>query len=535
MTISDRILKLRKEAGFSQESLAEKLGVSRQSVSKWESGNVMPDIDNVIAMCEIFGVSADYLLTGETSPETSETFEPTQKLEETQAISFSSTPEPAQEVSDTAKKKAKKSHGKARKIIACVLAVCIVIAILIPIPTGGYRRLWARLTEDPVEYPYVLVHGMGGWGEAAAINSVMPYWGSTSGSISNSLRSQNIKVVEATVGPFSSAWDRACELYAQLTGTTVDYGAAHSKEHGHERYGKIYTNALYPNWGKKTEGGQTQKINLIGHSFGGNTIRLLTSLLEYGSETEQQASPDNVSELFTGGKGEYVNSVTTLCSPHNGSTLYYVVDKQNLIPSALGLLQAAGGLTELVTDGKIDFQLEHFGILSNSDDKMSVINDSFMNGKDNAFYDLSPHGAAELNKTIQTVDSVYYFSYSYCTTEKSSLTGNQIPTASTMPVLMPIALLIGSYTNTTGSAPVKIDEQWLPNDGLVNVISAKSPNGEEAEQYTEDIKITRGKWYVFPTLQGDHGTVIGMNGDKTQTDNFYIDLTSMINTLPRIR
>ncbi len=535
MTISDRILKLRKEAGFSQESLAEKLGVSRQSISKWESGNVMPDIDNVIAMCEIFGVSTDYLLTGESKEPEVQTEEYAQSNTETQKIEFCSTSQVAEEAAVTTEKKTKKPRGKTGKIIACVLAVCLVVTALIPIPTGGYRRLWARLTEDPVEYPYVLVHGMGGWGESAAINSVAPYWGSTSGSISDNLRSKNIKVLEATVGPFSSAWDRACELYAQLTGTTVDYGAAHSAEHGHERYGKSYDNALYANWGKKTEGGQLQKINLVGHSFGGNTVRLLTSLLEYGNEAEQQASPDNVSELFTGGKGEYINSVTTLCSPHNGSTLYYVVDQQNLIPSALGMLQAAGGITDILTGGEIDFQLEHFGILSDSDDAMSLINDSFMSGKDNAFFDLSPHGAAALNKTIRTVDSVYYFSYSYCTTEKSPLSDNQIPTASTMLVLMPIATLIGRYTNISESAPVKIDNEWLPNDGLVNVISAKSPKGEEAEEYNEESKIVRGKWYVFPTLPGDHGTVIGMNGDAQKTHQFYTDLTAMIDALPRIR
>ena len=64
MNIGERILNLRKKSGLSQEELAEKLGVSRQSVSKWETGNVMPDIDKAVAMCELFGVSTDYLLKG---------------------------------------------------------------------------------------------------------------------------------------------------------------------------------------------------------------------------------------------------------------------------------------------------------------------------------------------------------------------------------------------------------------------------------------------------------------------------------------
>lgn len=60
----ERILKLRKQLGLSQEQLGEQLGVSRQAVSKWESGAATPDVDNIIAMCELFNVTADYLLRG---------------------------------------------------------------------------------------------------------------------------------------------------------------------------------------------------------------------------------------------------------------------------------------------------------------------------------------------------------------------------------------------------------------------------------------------------------------------------------------
>ena len=69
MNISEKILKLRKEKGLSQEAFAEKLGVSRQSVSKWESSGALPDIDKIIAMSELFGVSTDYLLGKKNSPE----------------------------------------------------------------------------------------------------------------------------------------------------------------------------------------------------------------------------------------------------------------------------------------------------------------------------------------------------------------------------------------------------------------------------------------------------------------------------------
>ena len=62
MSISEKITNLRKEKNLSQEAFAEALGVSRQSVSKWESGAALPDTDKIIAMSELFGVSTDYLL-----------------------------------------------------------------------------------------------------------------------------------------------------------------------------------------------------------------------------------------------------------------------------------------------------------------------------------------------------------------------------------------------------------------------------------------------------------------------------------------
>ena len=62
MILADKIIKLRKQFGWSQENLADALDVSRQSVSKWESGNSIPDLTKILKMAEIFGVSTDYLL-----------------------------------------------------------------------------------------------------------------------------------------------------------------------------------------------------------------------------------------------------------------------------------------------------------------------------------------------------------------------------------------------------------------------------------------------------------------------------------------
>ena len=64
MNIADRIQYLRKQKGYSQEELADKVGVSRQAVSKWESEQSTPDLEKVIAMSELFEVTTDYLLKG---------------------------------------------------------------------------------------------------------------------------------------------------------------------------------------------------------------------------------------------------------------------------------------------------------------------------------------------------------------------------------------------------------------------------------------------------------------------------------------
>ncbi|MCI8361183.1 MAG: helix-turn-helix transcriptional regulator [Clostridiales bacterium] len=72
MNLANRIQRLRKARGISQEELAEGLGVSRQAVSKWESEQSMPELDKAIQLSEFFGVTTDFLLKGverEDSPE----------------------------------------------------------------------------------------------------------------------------------------------------------------------------------------------------------------------------------------------------------------------------------------------------------------------------------------------------------------------------------------------------------------------------------------------------------------------------------
>lgn len=62
--MSVRLLELRKKTGNSQEKVSEILGVTRQAVSKWENGQGLPDVNNLLELSKLYNVSADYLLTG---------------------------------------------------------------------------------------------------------------------------------------------------------------------------------------------------------------------------------------------------------------------------------------------------------------------------------------------------------------------------------------------------------------------------------------------------------------------------------------
>lgn len=65
MILADKIIFLRKKCGWSQEELAERMNVSRQSISKWEGAQSVPDLDKILKLCKVFGVSTDYLLKDE--------------------------------------------------------------------------------------------------------------------------------------------------------------------------------------------------------------------------------------------------------------------------------------------------------------------------------------------------------------------------------------------------------------------------------------------------------------------------------------
>lgn len=382
--------------------------------------------------------------------------------------------------------------------------------------------------ESAEHYPYVLVHGLLGWGDTEAFDDVFEYWGGDR-DIPSYLNTLGCETYVASVAPISSAWDRACELYAQLTGSRVDYGKAHSEEHGHGRYGMTYEEPLFEGWGADN------KINLFGHSFGGATVRLFTYILANGSAEEIAATDaDDISPFFTGGKADYIHSVTALAAPHNGSTFTYALDvsEDSFAMSALVSLFSAYGNTSLRVIREP--MLEHWGITASLDDPIwsSFDNDKiqyFIKGKDSAAYDLSIHGARELNEKIGLVEGIYYYSYYALSTKESPITGNHV--SYTPHLLTGVGNIMGRIHGEFDGEI--IDKSWLPNDSIVNLVSAKYPFTDEFLDFDVENQVT-GIWQLMPQkTHWNHCTFMIANDPvlgKSELEDFYISHINLISS-----
>ena len=351
---------------------------------------------------------------------------------------------------------------------------------------------------------YVFVHGLSGWGSYDSHHRRMPYWGMRNGDLMRYLRKKGYDSYAASVSPGGSAWDRTCELYAQIAGTVTDYGKVHSEKNGHQRFGRDYSGQpLIPSWNGDT------RLVLIGHSFGGTTIRLFTSLLKNGSEEEREGTePGELSPLFKGGMAERIHSVVTIASPINGTSIY-----------------------DMLNDPDFDHEKVKSPWWSKILARMSV-KKVHTKTRDRARSDYADHemhidNALELNKKIETLQDVYYFSIpiSCC----KMLPDGTFSPQKAEPFLVRPSGKLGAYSGYTKGG-FRIDESWRDNDGLVNTVSAKAPFNAESKQFEKD-NIKKGIWNVFPVIKGDHVWPQGGMFYRRNIKNFYTELLEMINAL----
>lgn len=177
MILADKIVSLRKKAGWSQEELAEQLGVTRQSVSKWEGAQSIPDMDKVVQMSRLFGVTTDYLLKDELEEQTAAPVEeessPLRRVTMAQAAEYltrrkAAAPKvafavllcvvsPVTLLLLSAMSEAQRfpiSENAAAGIGLCVLLVLVAVAVSIFLRTAAAVRDYRFLEEEPFETEY---------------------------------------------------------------------------------------------------------------------------------------------------------------------------------------------------------------------------------------------------------------------------------------------------------------------------------------------------------------------------------------------
>lgn len=122
MILADKIINLRKKSGMSQEDLAGKLNVSRQSVSKWESAQSIPDLDKIIQMSSIFGVSTDFLLKDEIELEDTSALVDTELDSVTRRVSM-------EQANDFIKRRHKNALKVAIGVLLCIISPITLILL----------------------------------------------------------------------------------------------------------------------------------------------------------------------------------------------------------------------------------------------------------------------------------------------------------------------------------------------------------------------------------------------------------------------
>ena len=416
-----------------------------------------------------------------------------------------------------------------KKLLSFVLMVAFLVVSLTCFDPLSVANATTTRQND---YPIVLVHGLAGFDNVMGI----PYWGGVY-NISQDLIANGFKNYVAAVGPFSSNWDRACELYAQIKGGTVDYGEAHSKTYGHARYGRTYP-GFYPECGEvNSETGEINKIHLIGHSMGGQTVRALAQLLENGSAEEQAVTDaDELSPLFNSAKKSWVSGILTVSTPHDGSSAAYALDdngNNQILQQSLLFLGTIGGGDFL---GLYDFYFDQWGLIrAPGESCQSFIervenSDAWQTSSDLANWDLKPEGAMELNTWVIAQPDIYYFSQTGSCSYRSVFTGHYLARVEMNPLFWSLSTYIGSYTQ---SQPVPINSSWWENDGLVSVATANGPHFGSTDQIVsyQANNPQIGKWNYLGTInKTDHTSIVGILTAKDQRPLFrsYAQLLSSL-------
>lgn len=390
-------------------------------------------------------------------------------------------------------------------------------------------------------YPTIFVHGFVGWGERDGVGKLFPYWGITrKRALMPHLRLKGYEVYAPSIGPFTGAWDRCCELWAQINGGTVDYGKVHSEKHGHPRYGRTYDKPLIPDLGI---GKGHEKINIIGHSFGGPTVIEFSNLLINGCKEEIEGTPsDELSPLFKGGNGDLLHTVTTLSGVNNGTTFASWL-------RSFGVKLIAGTtlfFTSIVSDTRFtsvfDVRTDAWGLqVDPAKRKVNEFKDPFVllrkmkkyndNKFDNIGYEMQIRYCMERNEHAAVNPNTYYFARTSCVSEEVKKGKHLVTDEQNTNVLCRvISHITGSSITRRDAKLYGVDETWHANDGFVNTVAMKGPMSLPSEDWDETKslpEVKSGIWYNFAPEYRDHISWMGLNVEKADFFKYYEDMLDM--------
>jgi triacylglycerol esterase/lipase EstA (alpha/beta hydrolase family) len=287
------------------------------------------------------------------------------------------------------------------------------------------------------------------------------------------------------------------------------------------------------------------KVHLIGHSMGGQTIRMLAQLLAHGTHGAPVEEDLKSHTIFEGGHN-WIHSITTISTPNLGTLLCDGFARKgeaisNFVVSLFALAGAFGDGSCSIFDAKLD----HWGILPRKIQENESLKDYvdrifksrlFQPGfEDVCIHSLSTQGAIAENKWVKTLPNIYYYSFS--TQDTNQVVDQQLPRVCSMILpLQPLAAFIGGqFVIESG-----FSSAWQINDGVVNTISMKSDGqsivvdffiNQQQEEQVVNLSATSkcGQWHhvaLFTCV--DHAAIIGFKWFMNNLDLYHAHLKLLL-------
>ena len=364
-----------------------------------------------------------------------------------------------------------------------------------------------------MRYPIVLIHGLYGYGHEDEVKNsdLLPYWGYKGNNLVEHLKSEGHEVYYPSLGPYNSAWDRACILWAYLFGGRVDYGEAHARRKGHKRFGDAYPGVLKDLGKTKAHA----KIDLFGHSFGGATVKEISSLFTQGDEQEKK-SPGH-SPLFDGGHGDLIHTVTTLSGVNNGTTAATLTAYTGLsFATVMGVMLSE--MTSADSPEQCDYMLSQWkggpiakGIRYN------------LNDTDNIAMEMDINTVQRKVNPRQVVNKNTYYFAQRAFKSPSKMTG----------ACQYCGSMIELSANLTGNHFKRDDLGWRRNDGFVNLVGQSAPlNQKYKDGYWSGTEFKPGIWYNMPPKIEDHIYWCGHSGC---IQDLYADFDRMLSLYDKLK